>query len=219
MVEVVRPVSAADEVAETLRKEIGLGKLKPGTALRQDELAARYGRSRIPVREALRALQAEGLVSYSVNRGAVVTEISPQEVLEMLEVRIALETHALKLAIPKMISDDIEAAREILQLYDRAGAPEEWSHMNARYHEALCSPSECDRLSALIRENYFHFNRYARASVSGLAGKDDPQKDHYRLLELCEAGDVTGAVRLLEQHIRRTQKLLRAKIRRAGQRR
>lgn len=215
----VRAVSAADEVADLLRQEIVQGRLQPGVALRQDELAARYGKSRIPVREALRALQAEGLVSYSVNRGAVVAEVSPEEVLEMLEVRIALETHALKLAIPKMIPDEIAAARALLSDYDKAGAPEEWSDMNAKFHEAICAPCECERLMDSIRENYLHFNRYARISVSGLVGKEDPQKDHYRLLELCEEGNVGAAVKLLEQHIRGTQKLLRAEIRKNTARR
>lgn len=212
-------VSAADEVADLLRREIIEGRLQPGSALRQDELAARFGKSRIPIREALRALQAEGLVTYSVNRGAVVTEVSPEKVLEMLEVRIALETHALRLAIPRMIPEEIEEARRILSDYDQAGAAEEWTDMNARFHEALCAPCECDRLMELVRENYVHFNRYARISVSEIAGKEVPQKEHYRLLELCEEGNTAGAVKQLEQHIRGTQKLLRAEIRRRASKR
>ena len=214
MNESAKTVSAADEVADLLRREIGSGRLAPGVPLRQDDLAARFGTSRIPIREALRAIQAEGLVSYEANRGAVVTKVSPQEVLEMLEVRIALETHALTMAIPRMIQDEIAAARQILQLYDQAGLPEEWSDMNAKFHEAVCAPCDCGRLTRLIRQNYFHFNRFARASVSGLAGKEDPQQEHYRLLVLCESGDVGGAVELLESHIRSTQKLLRADMRR-----
>lgn len=214
MNDAVKTVSAAEEVTRLLRQDILEGRLAPGKALRQDELASRYGKSRIPVREALRSLQAEGLVTYSANRGAVVSEISPQEVLDMLEVRIALETHALRLAIPRMIPAEIEAAREILRRYDEAGAPEEWSDMNARFHESLSSACDCPRLMDLIRDNYFHFNRYARATVSGLVGKDDPQKDHYRLLELCEAGEVEKSVACLEAHIRGTQKMLRAEMRR-----
>ncbi len=211
-----KALSAADEVAELLRQDIRTGRIAPGTPLRQGELASRYGTSRIPIREALRAIQAEGLVSYEANRGAVVTKPSPQEVLEMLEVRIALETHALALAIPRMIEDEIAEARQILQIYDRAGQPEEWSEMNARFHEAICAPCECDRLNRLIRDNYFHFNRFARASVSGLAGKEQPQQEHYKLLELCEAGNADGAIKLLREHIQKTQKLMRARIRRSG---
>ncbi len=207
-------LSAADEVARSLRVEIVAGRIPPGSALRQDELATQFGTSRIPVREALKALQAEGLVSYSVNRGAVVTEVSPAEVLDMLEVRIALETHALKLAILRMVPEDVAEARSILSDYDNAGAPEEWSDMNATFHEVLCAPCECERLMLLIRENYLHVNRYARISVSGIVGKDQPQKEHWRLLDLCEKGNVVAAVKLLEQHIRSTQKTLRANIRR-----
>ena len=219
MDEGAKAVSAADEVAQLLRAEIVEGRMPPGSALRQDELAARYGKSRIPVREALKSLQAEGLVSYSVNRGAVVTEVSPEEVLDMLEVRIALETHALKLAIPRMVPEDVEEARSLLTDYDKAGAPEEWSDMNARFHETLCAPCECERLMVLVRENHLRFNRYARISVSGIVGKDKPQKEHWRLLELCEDDKVSAAVKLLEQHIRSTQRSLRANLRRSAARR
>ncbi len=85
---------------EALRAAISSGELAPGLQLRQDELAARFGTSRIPVREALRQLEAEGFVTFLPNRGAVVSDLSIDEVIELLEIRIALECHALRLAIP-----------------------------------------------------------------------------------------------------------------------
>ncbi len=219
MDQIHRSVSAADEVAELLRGEIGSGRLAPGTPLRQDDLATRYGTSRIPVREALRALQAEGLIDYAINRGAVVATVSSEDVLEMLEVRIALETHALRLAIPRMIEDEIEAAHEILRLYDEAPEPEQWAEMNTRFHNALYMPCENKRMMDAIAENYFHFNRFARTSLSTLTGKEDPQADHYKLLELCRKGEIEPAVKLLKHHIEKTQKLLRGQMRKlAGQR-
>ncbi len=208
-----KTLSAADRVAERLRTEILEGALLPGTALRQDELAARYGWSRIPVREALGTLRAEGLVDYTVHRGAVVSGVSPEDVLEMLEVRIALETHALRLAVPRMIEEELDAAQEILRIYDEASDVDSWSDMNARFHEALCAPCECERLMGLICENHFHFNRFARIAITSAAGKEAPQREHYALLETCRLGDADGAVALLERHVRATQKLLRGRMR------
>ena len=123
------PGLAALSVADLLRAEITAGRLLPGEALRQDEVAGRFGVSRIPVREALRALQAEGLVDYAPNRGAAVARISTEEMLEMLEVRIALECHALRLAVPRMADADAEAAR-ILAEYEAAPGPDAWADMN-----------------------------------------------------------------------------------------
>ena len=213
MKKILKPISAAEEVAELLRNEIMNGKLAPGTALRQDDLASRYGWSRIPVREALGSLRAEGLVDYAVNRGAVVSSISPDDVLEMLELRIALEAHALRLSVPRIIPEEIEAALELLRIYDETEDIDIWSTTNARFHEALCSPCDCRRLIAMIHENYVQFNRFSRMSISSVTGKEGPQKEHYELLQLCRSGDADGAVTLLENHIRTTQKIVRGKIR------
>lgn len=88
---------APELVRDSLREAIYSGKLQPGEQLRQEELAERYGISRIPVREALRQLEAEGLVTRQPNRGAVVAALSVQEVIEMLDIRIGLECRALML--------------------------------------------------------------------------------------------------------------------------
>src|SRR3954469_589073 len=110
--------SAPDLVRDGLRKAIFAGDLVAGTQLRQDELASRFGTSRIPVREALRQLESEGLVTLHPNRGAAVSSVSLEDVLELLEIRIGLECRALKLAIPNMVAADFDLAAEILRGYD-----------------------------------------------------------------------------------------------------
>ena len=211
--------SASEAVIEALRRQIASGALRPGEALRQDELATRFGISRIPVREALRALQAEGLVEYSTNRGAVVASASLDDVLELLEVRIALECHALRMAVPKFADADAEHARRILQDYDRAPDPAQWAEMNWRFHAALYAPCDCERLLDGIEANYGHFSRHIRQLVSTATGKERPQREHHELLKLCEAGKADAAAALLSKHIRHTQRMLAASARFAGQRR
>jgi DNA-binding GntR family transcriptional regulator len=209
--------SAPDLVREGVRKAILDGAFGPGTQLRQDELAERYGTSRIPVREALRQLEAEGLVTIHPNRGAVVSTLSLDDVLEMLEIRIALECRALRLAIPNMVDVDFEAAADILKSYDAEPRPQKWGEMNWQFHKALYAPSNRPKLIAMIEANYGHVGRFIRVQVSLAAGKERPQREHYAMLEACRRGDADGAARMLEEHIIHTQKSLVAAARHRSQ--
>jgi DNA-binding GntR family transcriptional regulator len=203
-------------VREALRRAISSGELAPGVQLRQDELAERFGTSRIPVREALRQLEAEGFVTILPNRGAVVSDLSIDEVVELLEIRIALECHALRLAIPAMSEIDLDEATKILRSYDKAPDPAQWGAFNWTFHATLYAPCNRPRLLAMVEANYGHVGRFTRALVSRATGKERPQREHYRLLELCREGEIEKAVRLLREHIEQTQKTLRSAQRHAA---
>lgn len=205
--------STPDTVREGLRRAIFAGDLVPGAQLRQDELAEQFGTSRIPVREALRQLEAEGLVKLQPNRGAVVSSLSLEEVLELLDIRIALECMALKFAIPNMVDSDLAAAAQILKDYDAAREPQRWGEFNWRFHEALYAPCGRKKLLAMIEANYGHVGRFTRLWVSLAAGKERPQSEHRELVKACRAGKVNAAVKLLEQHITHTKKSLMAAAR------
>ena len=207
--------STPETVREALRLAISSGDLAPGVQLRQDELATRFGTSRIPVREALRQLEAEGFVTFLPNRGAVVSDLSVDEVVELLEIRIALECHALRLAIPVLGEIDLDEARKILQAYDSEPDPAKWGAFNWKFHETLYAPCNRPRLLAMIEANYGHVGRFTRTLVSRATGKERPQREHYQLLELCRDGEVEKAVRLLRDHIVQTQKTLKAAQRHA----
>lgn len=209
------PVSAPELVREQLREAIISGELVSGAKLSQDELAARFGTSRIPVREALRQLEAEGLVTLYPNKGAVVATLSLADVLEIMEIRIALECRALQLAIPNMIDADLDGAEELLKRYDAEPEPAKWSEMNWRFHEALYSPCNHSRLVALIEANFGHVNRFMRVQISKTVGREGPQRDHHNILNACREGDVEKSVKLLEKHLLGTQKALMAMGRRA----
>ena len=208
----------AATLTQALRADIAEGRLEPGVALRQDELAGRFHTSRIPVREALRTLEAEGLVTYAPNRGAVVRVVSAVQTLEMLEVRIALECHALRLAVPLAAECDLAAARQILLAYDAAPeaatAAATWAAMNWQFHWSLYLPSGCSRLLEAIERNFNQFSIATRRQVSALSGKARPQRDHWALLDLVGARKADAAAGLLERHIRDTQRSIRAGLRR-----
>ncbi len=205
--------TAPKVVGEQLRRAIFSGAIEPGAQLRQDELAERYGTSRIPVREALRQLEAEGLVTIQPNRGAIVSSLSLEEVLEMLEIRIALECRALRLAIPNMAEEDLDRAAELLRSYDNEPQPQKWGEMNWSFHRALYAPCDRPKLIAMIEANYGHVSRFTRLQVSLAAGKERPQSEHHALLDTCRNGDVNKAVAMLEEHIVHTQKSLMAATR------
>ncbi len=208
--------SAPDVVRDGLRKAIFDGDLAAGTQLRQDELASRFGTSRIPVREALRQLESEGLVTLHPNRGAAVSSVSLEDVLELLEIRIGLECRALKLAIPNMVGDDFDLAAEILRDYDDEPEPHKWGEMNWRFHETLYVPCQRPKLLSMIEANYGHVGRFVRLQVSMAAGKEQPNRDHWAILDACRAGEISKAVKLLEEHILGTQKSLMAAMRRTS---
>ncbi len=106
-------------VADILREAILAGALKGGQPLRQEDLATKFRLSRGPVREALRQLEGEGLITFSPHRGAVVSELSLAEVQEICDIRIALETAALRFAIPHLSEDVLKRAEEILDEADQ----------------------------------------------------------------------------------------------------
>ena len=203
-----------DVISERIRQSILSGEFAPGTQLRQGELAQRFGISRIPVREALRYLEAEGLVTMHANRGFEVTSLSLDQVLELMEIRIALECRAIRLAVPNMVDEDFEEAESILSDYDRTPDPSKWGAINWRFHWLLYKPCYLERLLSLIEANYGRVGSFLRSQVSRATGKEQPQKDHWELLRLCREGRALEAAQLLEQHITRTQKSLNAAMRR-----
>lgn len=205
--------STPDLVRDELRQSILTGEIEAGVQLRQDEIAHRFGTSRIPVREALRQLASEGLVTFHPFRGAVVSRLSLDEVLELLDIRIGLECRALRLAVPNMVQADLDYAEKILREYDKEPKATRWGEMNWKFHSALYAPCNKTKLLALIDSNYGHVDRFTRLQVSLAAGKERPQREHYAMLKMCAANKVDEAVRTLEQHIEQTRKSLVASVR------
>ncbi|AKQ55748.1 GntR family transcriptional regulator [Bordetella hinzii] len=202
-------------IRDQLRHEILTGVLPAGTPLKQDSLATRFQSSRIPVREALRQLETEGLVVYYLNRGAVVMKMDIDQICELLDVRIALECYALRLAVPNMAETDFEEMENILAAYDAADAVEEWADLNRRFHLALCTPANNPRLRRLIEEYGLTTDRYTHEMMSRATGKSKPQQDHYAILQACRQQDAWRAAHLLEAHILETRKNLMAMQRKA----
>ena len=194
-------VTANESIADSLRADILRGKLKSGQALKQDEIAAQFGISKIPVREALIQLKAEGLVNFYPNRGAFVSEISAAEADEIYVMRIALETAVLARAIPHLTVADLKHAKEILDAIDREENIAKWGELNWEFHATLYSPAALPRLMETIRTLHTNIARYLVLYLAGMAYQKKSQKEHRAILEACRHGDIEKALAVLEIHL------------------
>ncbi len=209
-------LSAADPIYDELRTQILSGTIKPGTPLRQDEIAKRFGVSKIPVREALRRLEVDQLVVFERNKGAAVRGYSESEILQLLDIRIALECRALELAIPNMIESDFRDMRKLLSDYARRTQVAEWSDANLRFHQMLYEPCGNTQLLLMINDLQAKLGQYLRLLVSTASGLERPMREHDEILDACERGDINTAVDKLRKHIEVTQKEVAAFLRRGA---
>lgn len=199
----------ADAVTQSLRAMILDGTLPVGVQLKQEALARRFGVSRIPVREALKRLEAEGLAAHTAHQGSVVASKSLQELLEILDIRAALETRALRLAMPRLRREDLARARKLIRSYDASERPGEWAELNLEFHLCLYRPCARPRLLAMIEDLVRGVDIHLRARQSHALGRKGPQAEHRAILAACAKKDGALAVELLEQHIEHTQQALR----------
>lgn len=139
-----------DLIADALREAIQCGELESGQPLPQEEFAARFKVSRLPVREALRQLEAEGLVVVYPNRGAFVVELSPEEVREVYDLRALLEGDALRRAVPLLTEADLRRAEAAHQALEGETDRVKQGQLNREFHAALYAPLARPRQRALI---------------------------------------------------------------------
>jgi len=167
--------------------------------IRQEELAATYGVSRMPVREALRMLEAEGLVVNRPNRGVVVAPLLPEEALEIFDIRAALESLALKRSIPRLTETQKNEAIAALKALEDAPAGQ-MSSAHRAFHLSLAAAAG-DRLLKLIGQYIDAAARYLRVEATLEETVAEDHYEHRALLDATLAGDVKAATRLIERHV------------------
>jgi DNA-binding GntR family transcriptional regulator len=193
--------TATDFVLETLRAEILGGRHAPGSELRQEELAERLGVSRMPIREALKRLEAEGLVDVLPSRRVRVAPLSPDEVQDVYDLRAALEPLAIRLAVPRLESTDLRAAAQALQEADEEGDPTTFGARNTRFHLALMEPCARPRLLTMIASLLDVSDRYQRAALHDDAHNELVRDEHHRLLTAAREGDAEAAAQAAAEHV------------------
>jgi DNA-binding GntR family transcriptional regulator len=190
--------------ANRLREKILRGDYREGVPLRQDALAAELGVSRIPVREALRQLEVEGLVTFSPHVGAVVSTLSLGEIKELFDVRAVLETDLLRRSIGELKPADIERAADILDAYEAAFRARDvgaWGVLNWRFHSTLLGAADRPLTMGLLQTLHNQSDRYTRLQLSLTHGETRADEEHRGILAAVRAGDVDTACGLLHAHI------------------
>ncbi len=208
--------SLAESIRDSLQERILDGEFRDGEALIQEIIAEDYGASRIPVREALRQLEACGLVSMETHKGAVVTTIPTEEVQELFELRAMLEGDLLARAIAAMTDRDIDESRDALQALEesyRRGEMRAWGRLNWAFHRRLYEPARRPQTLAMLQAIHLQTERYIRLHLLMTDGQAGAERDHRELLRLCAHRDVEGASALLRRHILDTGTSLVAALR------
>ena len=203
-----------EEIVEALRTDIIEGRFRPDAKLRQELLAERFGVSRMPVREALGRLEAEGLVVSRPNRSVRVAPLNVADMIEIFEMRVAAETLALRLAIPHLSNAQIEKASEIQQSLETAPI-EKFGLLNSQFHRMLYEPCAKPRLLSHIETLATAADRYLRITIAAIDYADKSHREHHALLEACHARDEAAAINCLASHIGDAADVLSIKMRRA----
>lgn len=193
-----------EQIADAIREEILRGDLEPGTSARQDELARRFSVSRVPVREALRSLVAEGLVTWESQRGFRIARLEPAEAREILEIRAILEVQALQWAFPNIGTESVLLAQRTLKRSQSTKSIDEWSELNGAFHAAILTPCKRPHLLALIQQLNNRIDRYIRLLIARADYRRRAEQEHRAILAAIEVGNLTAATSLLKQHIEDT---------------
>lgn len=212
-------LSRKDAVLRLLSKAICDGRFPAGTRLNQGEIAVELGVSRMPVREALKDLEAQGLVTFYPYRGVEVSQLSVDDVEELFAIRATLERRALDRAIPNLSQENLREMREILERMDElleydGGVHRDWMALNNRFHGIINGACDWPRLIELIDNLRSNVGRYLIAYLS-LQGRQQPQRQHWSLYEACRDRDVRRAQDIIECHVMDTAHLLIAALERS----
>ncbi|MNV54174.1 HTH-type transcriptional regulator McbR [compost metagenome] len=199
---------ARSVIEETLRSAILDGRLPCGTALRQQDLADLFGVSRMPVREALRQLEAQSLLHVVAHKGAVVAPLIEGDAAETYALRILLECEALRLSIPLLDEEDFaEAARHIQDL-ETATDYAEIGRLNRLFHMALYRKAPNRRLLSLIESGLWEEERFLRFNLGAMGLGKLTQEDHRELLHAAQARDIERCVAKLASHLNRAVEVI-----------
>jgi DNA-binding GntR family transcriptional regulator len=191
-------------IVDRLRQDILGGAYAPGAQLKQDMLAAAFGVSRIPVREALLQLEAEGLVRIQPHRGAVVTPIAVEEIADVFDLRALLEVRLLRSSVPRLTADHVAEIRRIQRAFAAAisaGDAARWGRLNADFHLALYAAANQPRTLAIVAGLLQVSERHTRLQLSGAPAWRRAEAEHAELVALCAARDTEAAVALMVRHI------------------
>lgn len=200
-----------DVVFRTIRQEILTGKLKPGERLREIVISEQMGVSRTPVREAIRMLELEGLVKTFPRRGAEVADITKKELMDVLEVRNALEKLAIELACERISKEQIQKLKDNVAEFETAMEekdPEKLAMIDEEFHFSIIEATGNDRLIQLLNNIRQQMYRFRFEYLKKEEVYRQLLKEHIEIIENIEEGNVRKATSKMASHINKQVSLI-----------
>lgn len=190
----------AARIGRELAERIVRGEIAPGERLRQDHFAGEFGTSHVPVREAFRRLEAQGLAVSEPRRGVRVADFTLKDVREVAEMRAALEVLALRNAVPHLTPAILDAAEQATRDGDLAADVFAWEEANRRFHRLITAPCGMPRLMEAIDALHAVGSRFLfSAWRSGWEQRTD--HDHRAILTALRVGRGEEAAQILQRHV------------------
>lgn len=203
------------EVYDRLRAAIRTGTLPPGVKISLRSVADTLGVSTMPVREALRTLQAQGLVEFE-RRSVTVVQLTPDEVVQVFQIRLRLEELAAEWALPRLTDDDVAELRAVLaEMGDPGIAPDVWRRLNRRFHERFYECARSPHLLELIHNIWDRVESSMAIYASTVEDFAEAHRQHLRMLELIEARDLPGLLDETVWHLEHTSRTVAEALREA----
>ncbi|HEY1997798.1 GntR family transcriptional regulator [Paraburkholderia sp.] len=200
--------STSRVIADALRSAIVAGTLAPGAPLRQDAIARHFSVSAIPVREALRQLESEGWAKVEVHKGATVAPLSAEEAREIYEIRSALESLAIGLAIPLHTGETLRESEALCHAAEAELDPSLYVARNEAFHMSLYAPAARPQLADMITTLHRRGERYLRLKFGLPIYKDESDHEHTALLDAVRRRDIATARTLVAEHLLGSGELL-----------
>ncbi len=205
-----RDGNASTRVADALREAIVAGVYPPGSRLRQEEIAERFGASRVPVREALKTLESDGLITVIANTGAWVSRLTLAECEEVYQTRERVEPLLLRFSAPNLSPLELDRLAELAERMSATEDVEEFLRLDREFHWGTYAGAETLVLGDLVRRLWSTTQPYRRAYTLLIDAHSQRivHDEHHMLVTALREGDTDTAERTIEGHIRRTRRLL-----------
>jgi len=201
---IAQTTSAA--VTSLLRQALDRGRWASGEALRQEEIAAELGVSRVPVREALFQLQAEGLLRMVPNKGMYVRTVSAAGLRELFRLRNLIEADVLAEAVPLHTAATLNRVETIQAALDKAASVADWLAGDREFHEALYAPAQRGESMDIVRRLRFQVDRYYFARLRPGTRAQGWHEEHHALIRAVRRRDVKSALKVLHAHLEATER-------------
>jgi DNA-binding GntR family transcriptional regulator len=209
--DMIQRVSVVDNVTARLRGALLAGEIKPGERIKVAELERSFGVSHIPIREAVRRLEAEGLIVALPQRAAVAAGVDLDDLAGLYDLRRIIECDVIRRSVAAMTGEQVQTVRVALEELEVVAqdhdSPKFWELHNA-FHWALIEPGASPWIRRMLEQLWFASQRYVRLFVS--ATLEDAMADHRELSRLSERRDGDGAASLLRSHLDRTELAVRS---------